>query len=141
MLFWMGFYVFLYIYIFSLKRNDLVVHFNFFWREMTSSWKLFLFIYLFSMIIWKRHDLVMYSIYYIQERDVSQENLYHVILVCKEKNIIVKILLNSCLMFELLYVIYKCFVFCVFGCFCLGKLAYWSLIIVLWDIRISITSV
>ena len=44
------------------------------------------------------------------------------------------IIFNLCLMYDLLAMIYKCFVFRVFGPLCLGKWTYWLIIIEVRDI-------
>ena len=56
------------------------------------------------------HDLVMYFIYFIEESNVSRENLYYWF-VCKEKqHRYENIYFNLCLMFDLLAVINECYV-------------------------------
>ena len=61
------------------------------------------------------YDLIMYFLFVIQRKAKSVEETSSIYLVCEQKRTIVKIpYVNSCLMFDLLAVIYECFSFTVF---------------------------
>ena len=69
-------YIYIYTYMLKEKNTSLWKIFCLFiWREMTSVWLLYFFLFVWNSI-WEWHDLVMYSIYGIEKSDASRENPY-----------------------------------------------------------------